>query len=82
MARYFFNVVEDDHTVDTVGADYLDQEIARMEAVRFAGEILRSEPERLWKGMELRVEATDQWGTLLFTILVSGVDADALKRHR
>ena len=82
MARYYFNIVEDDHKVDAIGADYLDPEIARMEAVRFAGEILRSEPERLWKGTELRIEATDEWGTVLFTILISGVDADALNRHK
>ena len=52
MARYFFNIVEDGHKVDAIGADYLDAEIARMEAVRFAGEMLKSEPERIWKGAE------------------------------
>ena len=82
MARYFFNIVEDGHKVDAIGADYLDPEIARMEAVRFAGEILRSEPERVWKGAELRVEATDAWGTVLFTIVITGVDAEALAKHR
>jgi len=82
MARYYFNIVEDDHRVDTIGADYLDPQIARMEAVRFAGEMLRSEPERLWKGAEFRIEATDEWGTVLFTILISGVDAEALTRHK
>ena len=82
MARYFFNIVEDGHKVDAIGADYLDAEIARMEAVRFAGEMLRSEPERIWKGAELRIEATDTWGTVLFTIVISGVDAEALAKHR
>lgn len=82
MARYYFHIVEDDHKVDTLGADYLDPQIARMEGVRFAGELLRSEPERLWKGAEIRIEATDEWGTVLFTILLSGVDAEALARHK
>jgi hypothetical protein len=82
MARYFFNVVEDGHKVDTVGADYSTPEIARMEAVRFVGQLLKDESERLWKGAEIRVEATDEWGTVLFTLLVAAVDAEALRKHK
>lgn len=82
MPRYFFNIVEDDHKVDTTGGDYPTHEIARMEAVRFAGEMLRSEPERVWKGAELRIEAADTWGTILFTLIIVGVDAEALARHK
>ena len=82
MARYFFNIVEDDHKVDCIGVDCTDPEIARMKSVRFAAEMLRNEPERVWKGAELRIEATDTWGTVLFTILIAGVDAEALLRHK
>jgi hypothetical protein len=82
MAHYFFNVVEDGHKVDTIGADYADPQIARMEAVCFAAQLLKKEPERVWKGAELRIEATDAWGTILFTLLISGVDAEALARHK
>lgn len=82
MARYFFNAVEDGHKIDSIGADYKDPQIARMEAVRFAADLLKAEPERVWKGTELRIEATDTWGTVLFTLLISGVDAEALERHR
>lgn len=82
MARYFFDVVEDGHKVDVIGADYATPEIARTEAVCFAAEILKNEPERVWKGAELRIEATDEWGTVLFTVIIVGVDAEALQRHR
>jgi len=82
MAHYFFNVVEDDHKIDTVGADYADPETARTEAVCFAAKLLKTEPERVWKGAELRIEATDAWGTVLFTLLISGVDAEAHSRHK
>ena len=82
MARYFFNVVEDGHKVDSRGSDFDDPHIARMEAVRFAADLLKAEPERAWKGAELRIEATDAWGTVLFTLLISGVDAEALERHK
>jgi hypothetical protein len=82
MARYFFNVVEDGHAVDTIGADYPNSEIARSEAVCFAGQTLKDEPERIWKGAEIRIEASDAWGTVLFTLLISSVDAEALARHK
>ena len=82
MARYFFNIVEDDHKVDVIGADYPDAQVARTEAVRFAADMLKNEPERVWKGTELRIEATDTWGTVLFTLIIAGVDAEALQRHK
>ncbi|MFC7537505.1 DUF6894 family protein [Sphingomonas sp. GCM10030256] len=82
MARYFFNIVEDGHKVDVIGADYPDAQMARMEAVRFVGQVLKEEPERVWNGAEIRIEATDVWDTVLFTILIAGVDAEALEQHR
>jgi hypothetical protein len=82
MPRYFFNVVEDNHKIDVIGAEYPDAETARMEAVRFAADLLKAEPERVWKGAELRIEAADTWETLLFTIIIVGVDAEALAQHR
>jgi hypothetical protein len=82
MPRYFFNVIEDNHKVDVVGVDYPDAETARMEAVRFAADLLKAEPERAWKGAELRVEAKDVWETLLFTVIIAGVDAEALANHK
>ena len=82
MARYFFNVLENDHKVDVVGADYPDAETARIEAVRFAADLLKAEPERLWKGAELRIEAKDTWDTVLFTLVIVGVDSEALVGHR
>jgi hypothetical protein len=82
MARYFFNLVEDGHKVDSIGADFPNAEMARMEAIRFAGQMLKDEPERVWKGAEIRIEATDTWGSILFTLLISGVDAEALARHK
>jgi len=82
MARYFFKVVEDGHKVDQIGTEFPSAEVARMEAVRFAADLLKDEPERVWKGAELRIEATDQWETVLFTLIIAGVDAEALQRHK
>ena len=46
------------------------------------GQLLKDESERLWKGAKIRVEATDEWGTVLFTLLVAAVDAEALRKHK
>jgi hypothetical protein len=82
MPRYFFNIIEDNHRVDVVGTNYPDAETARVEAVRFAADLLKTEPERVWKGAELRIEAKDMWDTLLFTLIIAGVDAEALAQHK
>jgi hypothetical protein len=82
MPRYFFNVVENNHKVDYVGVEYPDPETARMEAVRFAADLLKAEPQRAWNGAELRIEASDMWDTVLFTLIIAGVDAEAHAQHR
>lgn len=82
MPLYYFNIVEHGHKVDSIGTQCANPELARMEAVRFAGEILRDEPERVWNGSELRIKASDAWDTVLFTVLIAGVDAEALDRHK
>lgn len=80
MAQYIFNIVEEGKAPDTIGTEYPSAEVARMEAVRFAGELLKLEPERLWKGAELRIEATDEAGLLMFTIVIVGVDSPSLPK--
>jgi hypothetical protein len=48
---------------------------ARHEAVVTAGEVIRDQPDIVWRGEELRMEVTDSNRTLLFTVIVLGVDA-------
>jgi hypothetical protein len=52
-------------------------EKARLEAVRYAGEAMRDQPELAWKGEEFRVEVTDEKQLVLFTVIVTGVDGPA-----
>jgi hypothetical protein len=82
MPRYFFNVGENNHRVDYVGVDYLDPETARMEAIRFAADLLKAQPERVWNGAELRIEASDMWDTVMLTLIIVGVDAEAHAQHK
>ena len=52
---------------------------APIEAVRFAGETLRDQPDLAWRGEEYRVEVTDADQLILFTFIAMGVDSPATK---
>jgi hypothetical protein len=77
MARYFFNEFDGQYKVDDRGLDLPTLETARLEAVRYAGEAMRDQPELAWKGEEFRVEVTDDKQLVLFTVIVLGVEAPA-----
>ena len=82
--RYFFNERNDDLKVDDDGLELASIKEARIEAVRYAGEVLRDHPTLVWTGDDFRIEVTDKTKLLLFTIIVVGVDAPAgrdLARH-
>ncbi|HZG07584.1 MAG TPA: hypothetical protein VEZ70_01230 [Allosphingosinicella sp.] len=36
---------------------------------------LLNRPELVWLGEEVRMEVTDEHGTLLFTVIIVGIDA-------
>jgi phage terminase large subunit-like protein len=77
--RFFFNLAGAVHDPDDEGIELPTISDARIEAARFAGELLRDRPEVVWKGDELRVEITDENQLLLCTFVVVGVDAPAAK---
>lgn len=75
MPRYFFHTADGHADVDLTGTDLRDDHAARMEAIRYGGEVLRDEPDVLWNGRDFRVEVTDDAGKLMFTIVMLAVDA-------
>lgn len=75
--RYFFNQVDGELKTDDVGLEFASISDARVEAVRYAGEVLRDHPTLIWKGEDFRVEVTDGNRLVLFTVIVVGVDAPA-----
>ena len=77
MARYFFNEFDGQYKIDDRGLELPTLEKARLEAVKYAGEAMRDQPELAWKGDEFRVEVTDNNRLLLFTVIVLGVEAPA-----
>lgn len=83
MPRFFFHRTDGFTEVDTVGTDLPDAAAAKMEAVRFAGETLRSNPHRLAEDDSLAIEVSDDAGLILFSVLVMAVESPAVSvKHR
>ena len=52
MPRYFFDIADGDDFTDHQGSEWPDLAAARVEAVRYAAEVLKEMPERFWNTEE------------------------------
>lgn len=68
MPRYFFDVKDGRDFPDLQGSEFADLAAARIEAVRFAGEILKEAPERFWHCEEWTMTVSDHQRQMLFTL--------------
>ena len=75
--RYFFNQANGELKVDDQGIEFSTIHEARIEAVRYAGEVIRDHPTLVWTGQDFRIEVTDDQQLLMFTVIVVGVDSPA-----
>jgi hypothetical protein len=78
MPRFFFNVRDGISIPDKGGLELPDLYAARLEAVRYSGELLKAHPDAFWVQHEWRIEVTDAIGLILFAIHISAVQAPAL----
>ncbi|EQB14791.1 DUF6894 family protein [Novosphingobium lindaniclasticum] len=67
--RYFFKVTNGVREVDLAGTELLDENAARREAVRFAGELLKDEP-MLLDHSRLLVSVRNEDGSIEFAITI------------
>lgn len=74
MMRYFFHTPNAFYARDLEGIDLIDVDRARVEAVKFAAQIMLDSPE-LVCGQGLRVEVTDQAGSPVFQLVTTRFDA-------
>jgi hypothetical protein len=75
--RYFFNQVNGELKLDDEGIEFPTIHEARLEAVRYASEVMRDHPTLVWTGEDFRVEVTDENNLVMFTVIVVGVDSPA-----
>ena len=77
MPRYFFNSVDGKRDDDERGTELPNHGAARVHAIQYAGDIMRSEPGVLWDGREFKVEVNGDGGTRLFTIICHAINEPA-----
>ena len=68
MPRYFFDIVDGQDLPDPQGSEHADLRAARMEAIRYSGEVLREMPERFWDAEEWTMTVSDHGRKPLFTL--------------
>ena len=75
MPHYYFNSADGARERDREGTELADDAAAQVEAVKFAGEVLKDAPEWLWERGQWRVEVTNDDGELLFAVIMLAMDA-------
>lgn len=75
MPIYRFHCSDETREPDLCGTVLPNDEAARTMAIRFAGELLNHEPERIRRQGQQQVEVMGEDGTLLFTVVTLAVEA-------
>jgi hypothetical protein len=78
MPRYHFNTSDGRPACDPTGVECADLAGAKRLAVRFAGAMLPEIADEIFD-TDFRLEVTNDAGLTLFSILVVGTDAPAIK---
>jgi hypothetical protein len=68
MQRYFFDIKDGTDFQDLQGSEWADLNAARMEAVRYAAEVLKEMPDRFWNCEEWTMAVSDYNRKPLFTL--------------
>ena len=82
MPRFFFHRTDGAFDPDNEGTEFPDLMTARAEAIRFAAETVKEDPQQVWAGNTFRVEVSDEEGMLLCTVVILGLDAPASRGLR
>lgn len=75
MPRYFFHLCDGTDDIDEQGHELLDDDAARLEAVRYGGGLIKDDPALLLRDQNLRINVTDEERNLRFAIVMIAVDA-------
>ncbi|MFC3069336.1 DUF6894 family protein [Phenylobacterium soli] len=78
MPRYFFNVL-DDALPDLQGTELAGLNIARDEALRLAGAVIKERPETFWNAKRWSMEVCDDAGLLLFALTLAATEMPSAK---
>lgn len=79
MPKYFFQVSGGSHVLDEEGSELPDASAARVQGIKFAGQILSGLPTLLYETADLKIAVTDENGQVLFKVLVTTVGDSELQ---
>ena len=82
MPRFHFDLHDGVDHPDVDGVILPDVAAARIEAVRYAGELLHGQPELFWRGEEWTMTVTNAERLALFSLTIMATDAPALSAGR
>ena len=82
MPQFYFHRTNGAFDPDNEGTDFPDLAEARLEAIRFAAETMKDNPQEVWADGTFRVEVSDEEGMLLCTIVILALDAPASRGVR
>ena len=68
MPLYFFDIVDGEDLPDVHGSEHADLRAARVESIRYSGEVLREMPDRFWNAEEWKMTVSDADRIPLFTL--------------
>ena len=68
MPLYFFDIIDGEDLPDLKGSEHADLAAARIESIRYSGEVLREMPERFWNVEEWMMTVSDAKKVPLFTL--------------
>jgi hypothetical protein len=68
MSRYYFDIKDGQDFPDAEGSEWPDLNAARVEAVRYAAEVIKEMPERFWHCETWLMSVSDQHRQPLFTL--------------
>ncbi|PZO48612.1 MAG: hypothetical protein DCF16_16095 [Alphaproteobacteria bacterium] len=71
LPKFFFQVAGGAHVLDVEGRELADAAVARIQGIKFAGEILKDMPTVLYETASLKIDVTDEAGQVLFKVLVT-----------
>ncbi len=78
MPRFYFHIHDGEFIPDEDGTELPDVSAARIEAARYAGQLLANKPEQAWETEGWSVEVTDDHRLVLFKLIVLATAGPAL----
>jgi hypothetical protein len=82
VPRFFFHVSDGRDYPDLQGTVLASLSDVRVEAVRFAADLLKDNARRFWEGEEWSMRVADDQDLTLFTLMFVAVDAAIIPPKR